>query len=275
MMDEKYQRLLSELRALDGVVVAFSGGVDSTFLLAAASRALGERVLAVTGESASVPERELAEAVELAARIGARHRVVPTRELDDPGYRPNPPDRCYHCKRLLFGQLREVADLEGLAVVVEGSNADDCGDYRPGSLAATEIGVRSPLAEVGLTKQEIRELSRELGLPTWDKPAMACLASRIPYGDEITVERLGRVERAEGALRDLGIRQLRVRDHGDVARIEVPVEELSSLMDSRKRREVVEAVRRAGYRYVALDLEGYRTGAMNESLGAAIRYDKS
>ncbi|MFU8857199.1 MAG: ATP-dependent sacrificial sulfur transferase LarE, partial [Deferrisomatales bacterium] len=247
-------------------VVGFSGGVDSTFLLAVAREVLGDRVLGVTATSETYPERERREAEELARSLGARHRIIVSEELDVPGFADNPKNRCYFCKKELFGKLREVADAEGLPHVLDGTNTDDRGDYRPGRQAARELGVRSPLDEAGLTKQDIRELSRALGLPTWDKPAFACLSSRFPYGVRITKEKVSQVGRAEEALRELGLRVLRVRHHGDVARLEVGPEEFERVANGLRDR-VVAAVKAAGYAYVALDLQGYRTGAMNEVLG--------
>ena len=263
---EKYAALVERLAGMDGVLVAFSGGVDSTFLLSAALDALGDRVLAVTARSPSVPRRELREAVDLADRLGARHRIVETDEFADPTFRSNPPDRCYHCKRELFGTLIELARAEGLQHVIEGSNLDDADDYRPGSRAIVELGVLSPMTEVGLDKAEIRALSRDKGLPTWSKPAMACLASRVPYGEELSEERMQRIERAEEALFDLGYRQLRVRDHGTVARIELEPAAIEDLARPDNRDAIVTALKEAGYLYVALDLVGYRTGSMNEDL---------
>ena len=254
--------ILSEMR---GCVIGFSGGVDSTFLFAAAVEALGDRALAVTATSETYPERERQEAEALARRIGGRHRLIVSEELDIPGFAENPKNRCYFCKKELFGKLREVADEEGLPHVADGSNVDDRGDYRPGREAAMELGVRSPLDEAGLTKQDIRELSRQMGLPTWDKPAFACLSSRFPYGTPITREKVTQVGRAEEGLRELGLRVLRVRHHGDVARLELGPQEFERVVNG-LRDEVIRIVKDAGYTYVALDLQGYRTGAMNEAL---------
>lgn len=265
-VQRKYTKLVELLGALDGALVAFSGGVDSTLLLHAAQEALPGRVLAVTARSATTPREEVEQARELAALVGVPHQVVDSDELDDPDFRANSPQRCYHCKRIRFGALVELAREWGLAAVLEGSNVDDDADYRPGARAVRELGVRSPLREAGLTKGEIRALSRQHGLPTWDKPALACLASRVPYGVELDEPRLARIGAAERSLRELGLVQLRVRDHGDVARVEVPPGEIAAVAGAPRRDEVVAALRAAGYRYVALDLEGYRTGAMNEVL---------
>ncbi len=265
-LEEKRERLEQLLSRMGGCVIGFSGGVDSTLLFAVAANVLGDRALAVTATSETYPERELNEALSLAASLGGRHRVIVSEELDIPGFTQNPADRCYHCKKELFGKLCKIAVAEGLSVVVDGSNLDDRGDYRPGKQALAELGVRSPLVEAGFTKADIRVLSREMGLPTWDKPPFACLSSRFPYGTEITREKVSQVGRAEESLRELGLRVLRVRHHGDVARIELGPEEFA-LVVNELRDEVIARVKAAGYPYVALDLQGYRIGAMNEVLG--------
>jgi uncharacterized protein len=234
-----------------------------------AAEVLGDRLLAVTAVSETYPESERREAGRLARRLGLRHRFIRTSELGIPGFSSNPPDRCYHCKRELFGKLARLARVarrEGFAALLDGQNADDTADYRPGARAAAELGVLSPLKAAGLTKREIRELSREMGLPTWKKPAQACLASRFPYGEAITVEKLGRVAAAEEFLRRLGLGQLRVRDHGRLARIEVPAQDIARLAAPRTRSKVVARLKKLGYTWVALDLQGYRTGSMNEVL---------
>lgn len=262
---DKLGHLERILAGLGGAVVAFSGGVDSSLLLAVAVKVLGARALAVTATSETYPERELIEARSLAGQLGARHREIVSEELDIPEFKHNPRNRCYYCKKELFGKLRAVADEEGLSHVLDGTNLDDRSDHRPGRQAAEELGVRSPLEEAGLTKADIRALSLHLGLPGWDKPAFACLSSRFPYGTAITSERVGQVGRAEDALRDLGFRVLRVRYHDTVARLELGEEEFA-LATGPLREEVSRLVREAGFVYVAIDLQGYRTGAMNEAV---------
>lgn len=259
---QKFKQLKENLASLSGAVVAFSGGVDSTFLLAVASEVLGEQVLAITATSETYPERELIEARSLAGQIGARHLEVISEELDIPEFQHNPRNRCYYCKKELFAKLRSIADEKGLPHVLDGTNIDDLGDHRPGRQAAAECGVISPLEQVGLTKQEIRQLSNQLGLPTWDKPAYACLSSRFPYGTAITIERVRQVGHAEELLHTLGFRILRVRYHGDVARLELGPEEFYKAVGSLKE-QVIQVIKQAGFTYVSVDLENYRAGSMN------------
>ena len=254
---------------MPSAIIAFSGGVDSAFLASVAHEVLGPRALAVTGFSPSLPGGELDDARRLARLIGIDHELIATHEMDDSSYVKNGPDRCFHCKDDLYGRLAAMATERGYAFVLDGCNVDDTGDYRPGRQAAARHGVRSPLLEAGLTKDDIRALSRQRGLPTWDKPAMACLASRLPYGTPVTVESLGRIAQAEEYLRSLGIRQVRVRHHvlpgGDtVARIETDSVGMQTLLTFH--REVTERLKTLGYLYVTLDLAGYRTGSLNEGL---------
>ncbi len=266
-LEAKYQRLQRLLSELRSALVTFSGGVDSTLVLRVAHDVLGPRCAALIAESASLPSRERAEARALAQRIGARLIAVQTDELERDAYARNEPDRCYHCKTALMEQATAVAEREGFDHVLLGTNADDLGDHRPGHRAAQEHRARHPLLEAGLTKADVRALSHALGLPTWDKPEMACLASRIPYGYRVTRVRLGQVEQLEDFLKDHGFPQVRVRHHGSIARIEVPPEMLPELVRPATREAVTEAGLSAGFQYVSVDLRGYRRGAMNEGRG--------
>jgi uncharacterized protein len=265
-MRDKLAQLESLLEGLGSVLVAYSGGVDSSFLVATAHRVLGARALAVSAASPLYPPSEIEAAQALTHRLGIRHLIIETKELEDPCFVANDVNRCYHCKRQLFQELLNIARAESLDWVVDGSNRDDLDDFRPGRRAAQELGVRSPLCEADLSKAEIRALSREQGLPTWDKPSLACLASRLPYGTPVTTDLVSRIARAEEYLHSLGMSQVRVRHHGDLARIEVEPESLAPFMEQAKRREVVEHLRALGYSYVTLDLVGYRTGSMNETI---------
>lgn len=264
--ERKLLRLRGLLSSLGSICIAYSGGVDSTFLLKVSKDVLGEKVLAVTATSPTYPQRELNEAIESAREIGVRHLLISSNELDIPGFSKNTANRCYYCKHDLFGKLKAEAGKHGIKTVADGSNYDDTKDYRPGRKAAGELGVRSPLCEAELTKNEIRYLSRELGLSTWNKPSLACLSSRIPYNERITEEKLKQVEEAEGFLRGLGFTQFRVRHHNDIARIELIAEEMSSLDDPEMRSAIDSALKSLGFTYVTVDLKGYRTGSMNEAL---------
>lgn len=261
-IEHKLEELKARLRELDSVVVAFSGGFDSGFLLKVATDVLGERAVGVTAVSDSLPERERRDAVRIAEKYGARHLLVTSKEIENPDYAKNEKNRCFYCKTALFGLASEIKGKLGFANVVDGATMDDLDDFRPGREAARQAGVRSPFIEAGLCKDELRELARKMDLDFWDKPASACLSSRIPYGIEITQERLKRVERFEDALKKLGFRQLRVRFHEQVARIEVAETEMNAVLEQRI--AINQAGREAGFTFVTLDLAGYRTGSLNQ-----------
>ncbi len=265
-LHEKYQTLQKNLQACGRIAVAFSGGVDSTFLLKAAHDALGDGAIAVTARSCSFPKRELREAQAFCKAEGVRQLVIESEEMEIAGFRHNPKNRCYLCKRALFEKMTAAAAELGITVIAEGSNVDDEGDYRPGLIAIRELGVKSPLREAGMTKAEIRALSRELGLPTWDKQSFACLSSRFVYGEEITPEKLGMVDQAEQLLLDLGFRQVRVRIHGTIARIELQPEEMDRFLEENRKHRLAEQFHGLGFTYVTLDLDGYKTGSMNKTL---------
>lgn len=266
-LKKKIETLTEILKSMGKVVVAFSGGVDSSFLLRMARDTLGtDNVIAVTALSPLYPERELRGAKRIAEEMGVKHLLIESNELEIEGFTRNPPDRCYLCKKELFGEMKKTAQQEHMTFIVEGSTLDDEKDHRPGKRAIRELGVRSPLIEASLTKAEVREASKDLGLPTWDKPSFACLASRFPYGEEITEDDLRKVSEAEDFLVGLGFKQVRVRHYKNLARIEVYKEEIGKLIDSEVREEVVQHLKQIGYQYVTLDLQGFRSGSMNEVL---------
>lgn len=266
----KREKLESLILNMKSVLVAFSGGVDSTLVLAVAQEVLGQKVLAVTAQSSSVPERELNDAKNLASTIGAEHLIIKTEEMQSEDYLANPTNRCYYCKSELYGKLSEVAKQRQLASIVNGINLDDLGDHRPGIHAAKEAAVRSPLVEAGFNKQEVRELSKILGLATWEKPAMACLSSRVPYGESISAEKLSMIEQAEDYLLSLGFKQLRVRHHGDVARIELERKDFSRFFADDISSKVQRRFKEIGYKFVTLDVEGFRSGSLNEAIATSM-----
>ena len=265
-MEQKERRLLAALEQMGSVIVAYSGGADSAYLAWVANRVLGSRAIAITADSASFPESHKADAEAFAREHGIRHEYIATREFDNPAYVANNPDRCFHCKDELFTRLDEVARERGIAHVIYGVNVDDLGDYRPGQGAAKMHGVEAPLVDAGLTKEEIRALSQRAGLATWDRPASACLSSRIPYGTPVTIQNVKTVDRGEEAIRALGFRQFRVRFHGDIVRIEVAPEELDHAMTIEMARQFTAIFKALGFHYVTLDLEGYRQGSLNAVL---------
>ena len=270
-IEEKLARLKDILKDMGSVLVAYSGGVDSTFLAVTAQEVLGKNSLAVFAASPVAPPMEKEEAGDLAHNVGLRFKIIESNEMSNPDFVANPPERCYYCKRELYSELKPIAKAEGLKWIADGTNADDLHDFRPGRKASAEAGIRSPLLEAGLTKTEIRQLSRTRGLPTWDRPASPCLASRIPYGIPVTAETLNKIARGEQYLHNLGIRELRLRHHGDIARIELAPADMAKIITPEIRQDIVTHLKALGYKYVALDLTGYRIGSLNEVLNLAAR----
>ncbi|HEU4962382.1 MAG TPA: ATP-dependent sacrificial sulfur transferase LarE [Bacilli bacterium] len=263
-LTEKKQKLYDILRTMDQAIVAFSAGIDSTFVLACAKEVLGDRVLAVTAASETFPERELQEAIDLAKQFGVRHEIIEIKEMENPKFVANNPDRCYHCKAGLYSSLTALARERAIPNVLDGANMDDLGDYRPGRQAAKEYEIRSVLQEAELYKEELRELARDMGIPNWDKPSFACLSSRIPYGNLITLDKVGQLDRGEDQLRALGFKQIRIRHHDTIARVEVPRDEFAKAIEYADK--ITAILKEEGFTYVTLDLQGYRSGSMNETL---------
>ncbi len=265
-LNDKFTKLKENLKQMERVIIAYSGGVDSTFLLKTASISGLQKILSVTASSESLPAEELSFAKEMTSAFNIRHNIIITEELKDKNYSNNPPDRCYYCKKELFTKLNDIALKENFSFILDGTNADDARDRRPGRRAATEMGVKSPLLDVGLGKKEIRDISQTLGLPTWNKPATPCLSSRFPYGQKITAQALERVSRSENFIKKYGLKELRVRDHSETARIEILPEEFSILIDKSVRTEIVTFLKSLGYKHITLDLRGFKSGGFNENI---------